>query len=152
MKIKHQQDFWAGVLFLVAGILFAWGAANYSMGSSARPGPGYFPRGLGVLMAALGLFEIVKALVSNQKDGEIGAWPTRQMLIILLGVVLFGLLLPKLGLVVALPALVFVSSIPSGEFKLKEVVITCVVLTVFSWAVFVKGLGLTIPMIPTFLG
>jgi hypothetical protein len=152
MMIKHQKDFWSGVLFFVLGVGFAYGATNYSFGSSARPGPAYFPFGLGILTALLGAFEIVKALLSKQKDGDIGPWPLKQMVIILSGVILFGLLIPKMGLIVALPLLVLVSSIPSGEFRVKEVFITCVVLTVFSWLVFVKGLGLTIPMLPTFLG
>ena len=152
MAINHQRDFWSGVLFLILGVGFAAGALNYNFGSSARPGPAYFPFGLGVLTAVLGAFEIVKAMLSKAKDGDIGHWPMKEMGIILLGVVLFGILLPIAGLVVALPVLVFVSSIPSGEFNVKEVIINCVVLTVFSWAVFVKGLGLTIPMIPAFMG
>jgi len=49
-----QKDFWAGLMFIVAGIAFAWGATNYSFGQSARPGPGYFPFGLGLLLAVLG--------------------------------------------------------------------------------------------------
>ncbi len=151
MKIKHQKDFWAGIMFLVVGVGFAIGALNYSFGSSARPGPAYFPFGLGILTALLGVFEIFKALASKATDGDIGAWPLKQMGIILAAVVLFGLLLPKLGLIVALPLLVFISSIPSGEFNLKEVIISCVVLTVFSWLIFVKGLGLTIPMLPAFM-
>lgn len=151
MKIKHQKDFWAGVMFLVVGAGFAFGALNYSFGNSARPGPGYFPFGLGILTALLGAFEIGKALLSRASDGDIGAWPVKPLVIILSAVVLFGLLLPKLGLIVALPVLVFVASIPSGEFSWKEVVINCVVLTVFSWLVFVKGLGLTIPMLPAFV-
>lgn len=151
MKIKHQKDFWAGIMFLVVGVGFAIGALNYSFGNSARPGPAYFPFGLGILTALLGAFEIVKAWVSKAPDGDIGEWPMKQMAIILAAVVLFGVLLPKLGLIVALPVLVFVSSIPSGEFSLKEVVINCVVLTVFSWLIFVKGLGLTIPMVPAFM-
>ncbi len=151
MKIKHQKDFWAGVMFLVVGAGFAVGAMNYSFGTSARPGPGYFPFGLGILTALLGAFEISKALASRAKDGDIGAWPVKPLVIILAAVVLFGLLLPKMGLVVALPVLVFVASIPSGEFSWKEVIINCVVLTIFSWLVFVKGLGLTIPMLPAFV-
>lgn len=151
MMIKHQKDFWSGVLFVAMGAGFAYGALNYSFGSSARPGPAYFPFGLGVLTALLGLFEIVKALLSKATDGDIGPWPLKQMGIILAGVVLFGLLLPKMGLIVALPILVFVASIPSGEFNVKEVLISCVVLTIFSWLVFVKGLGLTIPMLPAFI-
>ena len=45
MKIKSQKDFWSGVMFVVMGVAFAWGATNYNFGSSARPGPGYLPIG-----------------------------------------------------------------------------------------------------------
>jgi hypothetical protein len=51
VKIKSQRDFWSGLMFIGVGLAFAWGATNYSFGSSARPGPGYFPFGLGILMA-----------------------------------------------------------------------------------------------------
>ena len=54
MKIKSQKDFWSGLMFVVIGIGFAWGATSYSFGSSARPGPGFFQRGLGFLMASMG--------------------------------------------------------------------------------------------------
>ena len=54
MKIKSERDFWSGLMFLVTGVCFAVGATNYSLGESARPGPGYFPLGLGVLLAILG--------------------------------------------------------------------------------------------------
>ena len=49
MKIKSEKDFWSGLMFILVGVAFAWGATNYSFGSSARPGPAYFPFGLGVL-------------------------------------------------------------------------------------------------------
>jgi Tripartite tricarboxylate transporter TctB family len=150
MKIKNQKDFWSGLMFLLVGAGFAAGALNYSFGSSARPGPAYFPFGLGILTALLGLFEIIKAMVTGDREGDIGAWPLRQMLIILAAIALFGLALPKLGLVVALPLLIFIGSMASGEFHLKEVIITCVVLTISSWLIFIKGLGLIIPMLPVF--
>ena len=43
MKIKSQRDFFSGLMFIVAGVVFAIGATNYSMGTSAKPGAGYFP-------------------------------------------------------------------------------------------------------------
>ena len=71
MKIKSQRDFWSGLMFLVTGALFAWGAiANYNFGSSARPGPGYFPFGLGVLLALLGAFILFEALTIETEDGR----------------------------------------------------------------------------------
>ena len=62
VKIKSQRDFWSGLMFIGIGILFAWGSTHYSMGASARPGPGYFPFGLGVLMTILGGMVLFKAL------------------------------------------------------------------------------------------
>jgi hypothetical protein len=153
VKIKSQKDFWSGLMFVVVGIAFAWGATEYSFGSSARPGPGYFPFGLGVIMAALGGIITFKALVIEVEGADpIGPWPLKQLFIILGAVVLFGFAVPKLGLIVTLPLLIIVSSFASGEFRWLEVVINSVVLTLLSWGVFLKGLSLTIPMWPTFLG
>lgn len=152
MKIKSQKDFWSGLLFIAAGTGFAWGATNYSFGSSARPGPGYFPFGLGLLLALLGAIVLFKALAIEVEGGDpIGDWNLKPMFLVLGAVVLFGLTITSLGLAIALPLLVFVSSLASGQFSLKEVLASCVALAVFSWLVFVKGLGLIIPLWPTFL-
>ena len=152
MKIKSQKDFWSGLMFLAVGIGFAWGATVYSFGNSARPGPGYFPFGLGILLAMLGGLVLFKALTFEVEGGDvIGPWPLKQMALVLGAVVVFGVAIPRLGMVIALPLLIFIGSLASGEFSWKEVLINCVALTVFSWLVFIKGLGLTIPLWPTFL-
>ena len=152
MKIKSQKDLWSGLMFIVVGLGFAWGALNYSFGSSARPGPAYFPFGLGILTAVLGAILLFGALTIETEDGEpIGQWPLKQMALILGAVVIFGFLIPKIGMAVALPVLIGISSLASGEFHWKEVLINSIVLTVGSWAVFIKGLGLIIPLWPTFI-
>jgi len=152
VKIKSQKDLWSGLMFIVVGLGFAWGALNYSFGSSARPGPAYFPFGLGILTAVLGAVLLFGALTIETEDGEpIGPWPLKQMALILGAVVLFGFLIPKIGMAVALPVLIGVSSLASGEFHWKEVLINSIVLTIGSWAIFIKGLGLIIPLWPTFI-
>ena len=153
MKIKSQQDFWAGLMFLVMGGLFAWGAiTNYSFGSSARPGPGYFPFGLGIILALLGAFILFEALTIETEDGEpIGDIAWKPLIIILASVALFGLLLPRLGMFITLPLLVVMASLASQEFTWKATVASAVFLTGFSWFIFIKGLGLTIPLLPTIL-
>lgn len=152
MKIKSGKDFWSGVMFLAVGIGFAVGAQNYSFGSAARPGPGYFPFGLGVLMSVLGAIVLFKSLTIETEGGDpVGAIAWRPLLIIIGAMIGFGLLLPRLGLVLTLPLLIVVSSMASDEFEWKGTLINAVVLTVFSWAVFIKGLSLTIPLWPAFL-
>jgi len=153
LKIKSEKDFWSGLMFIAVGIAFAWGAAAYSFGTSARPGPGYFPFGLGVIMAVLGGMILFKSLTLEVEGGDkIGPWPIKPGLWILGAVVLFGLALPRLGLAATLPILIAVASVGGGEFHWKEVLVNVIVLTVASWAIFIKGLGLTIPLWPTFLG
>jgi len=152
LKIKSEKDFWSGLMFIAIGLGFAWGATNYSFGSAARPGPAYFPFGLGMILAVLGVMVLFKALTLEVEGGDkIGGWPWKPWIIILAAVVLFGLLLPRLGMLITLPLLIGISSLASGEFHWKEVLINIIVLTVGCWGVFIKGLSLTIPLLPTFL-
>ncbi|UDF37694.1 UNVERIFIED_ORG: tripartite tricarboxylate transporter TctB family protein [Shinella sp. XGS7] len=153
MKIKSQRDFWSGLMFLVVGLGFAWGATEYNFGNSARPGPGYFPFGLGILLAVLGGVVLFKALTIESEDGDpIGAIAWRPLGIIVGAIVVFGWALPHLGMVIALPLLVVLSALAGDEFKLHEALLTAAVLTVGSWVIFVWGLNLVIPLWPTFLG
>lgn len=153
MKIKSQKNFWSGLMFIAVGLGFAWGATNYSFGSSARPGPGYFPFGLGLLMAVLGGMVLFGSLTVETEDGDkIGAFAWKPLIIIVASVLLFGVLLPRLGMIATLPILVVMSSTAGDEFHWKDAVINAVILTAGSWLIFIKGLNLTIPLWPSFLG
>jgi hypothetical protein len=153
LKIKSQRDFWSGMMFVGVGAGFAWGALEYSFGSSARPGPGYFPFGLGILLAVLGALVLFKSLTIEVEGGDpIGSFAWRPLLTILGSVIGFGLLLPRLGLIATLPLLIVASSWASDEFRLRTALVAAVVLTLVSWLIFIVGLGLTIPLWPAFLG
>jgi hypothetical protein len=152
VKIKSQKDFWSGLMFVATGIGFAWGATNYSFGVSARPGPGYFPFGLGILMALLGAFILFESLVVETEDGEpIGPWAWKPLITIVLSVTVFGILLPRAGLLVALPVLIAMVSFAGDEFHWKEVLVNVIVLTAGSWVIFIWGLKLVIPVLPAFI-
>lgn len=153
MRIKSQKDFWSGLMFVAVGIGFAWGSTNYSFGGGVRPGPGYFPFGLGILMAVLGAVVTLNGLSLRAGDREpIGRWAWKPLLVIVASVAVFGLLLPRLGMVATLPILVVMSALAGGEFRWQDALINAVVLTVGSWAIFIWGLKLTIPMWPGFVG
>jgi len=153
VKIKSQRDFVAGLMFIAVGIAFAIGATNYTYGESAKPGPGYFPLLLGVIMALLGAIVLFKALTIESDGGDpIGDIAWKPLLLILGSVAAFGFLLPRLGMVITIPLLVSVSSLAGDEFHWRDALINSVVLTVFSYLVFVLGLGLTIPLWPTMFG
>ena len=152
MKLKSQKDFWSGLMFIVAGIAFAWGATAYNFGSAARPGPGYFPFGLGILLAILGAIVLLKSLTVDTPDGDrIEKFAWRPIIVITVSLIVFGFVLPKLGMIISLPLLVFMASLAGDEFHPVEVAINATVLTLGSWLIFIKGLGLTIPLWPTIL-
>lgn len=123
MKIKSQVDFFAGLMFLVVGGLFAIGAQKYNIGSAARMGPGYFPMLLGILLAVLGAAIIFYAMVHNSahgKDGDkVGSWAWKPIMYVLGANVLFGIALgglpsigiPVFGLVIGIFVLVAVGAL-----------------------------------------
>lgn len=152
MKIKSQKDFWSGLMFLVVGLGFAWGATEYSFGSSARPGPAYFPFGLGILLAIVGALVWFTSITVETEDGDhVGAIAWKPLIIITFSVVLFGLMLPPLGMIISLPVLVIVSALAGDEFHWKDALINATILTVSSWLIFIKGLSLVIPLWPSFI-
>ncbi|MBX3618707.1 MAG: tripartite tricarboxylate transporter TctB family protein [Rhizobacter sp.] len=152
MKIKSEKDFWSGLMFLVVGIVFAVGATNYSMGSSARPGPGYFPLMLSIILAILGAIVLFKSLTIETEGGDrIGSIAWRPLLVTVASIVMFGALLPRLGMVITVPLLIILVSFAGDEFKWKGVLIAAAVLTTFTWLIFIVGLKLIIPLWPAFL-
>ena len=160
MKIKSQKDFWAGLMFMVVGIAFAWGSTNYHIGEGARMGPGYFPLMLGVLLAGLGAFIVFEALVVETEDGDkIGKWAWKPLAFILAANFVFGILLgglpsvhiPAFGMIVAIIALTFIAALAGDEFNWKEVAVLSVVLAAGSYVAFVWLLKLQFPVWPTFI-
>ena len=152
MKIKSQRDFVSGLMFIVVGIVFAVGATNYSMGTSAKPGAGYFPLILSVLMAILGGIVLFKSLTIETEGGDpIGDIAWRPLIVIVVAIAVFGATINWLGLVIAVPILILISSLAGDEFKWLGVLVNSIVLTLFSWLIFVVGLKLTIPLWPKFI-
>ena len=160
MSIKSQKDFFSGVVFMAVGGAFAWGATNYTVGSGARMGPGYFPLMLGVILAIIGAVVAFKALVIETEDGEkIGKWIWRPVGYIVAANLAFGILLgglpsihlPAMGMVIAIIALTLISAKAGTEFKLKEILILSAILVVGSYVTFILLLKLQIPVWPAFI-
>lgn len=160
MKIKSQKDFFSGLMFLVVGIAFAVGATNYTVGTGARMGPGYFPLILGVLMSILGAAICISGLTKGPEGGDkIGKWAWRQVFFILAANFAFGILLvgvpglgiPQFGLMIAIYALVFIASLAGDKFNFKETAILSTILAVGSYVAFVWALNLQFPVWPSFI-
>ena len=138
-------------MFIVVGIFFAVIASQYRMGTAAKMGPGYFPFWLGVLMAVIGLIVLLSSLSKKSIEEKMPKWDFKIVLWITGSVVLYGLLLPTMGFIVAIFALVFVSASVSHDFGWKGTALNAVFLVGFTYLAFVKGLGLSFPLFPAFM-
>lgn len=151
MKIRNQKDFASGLMFICFGAFFSILGSTYQMGTPAKMGSGYFPFWLGVVMALLGLAVLIKSLGSNAKETDLGKWDWKSVLWVTGSVLLFAVLLPFLGLVLSLLALIFVSAMASHEFNWKQTAVSAVILIGFAYFAFVWFLKLQFPVWPIFL-
>ena len=115
IKIKSQQDWWAGWMFISVGLFFmvvalgtpAWFDSlvgtklipGYQMGSAVRMGPAYFPVVLGGILAALGLLVLLDSIV--EEGPPVAKFHFRPLLFILASSLAFAYLLKPLGMVLA---------------------------------------------------
>jgi hypothetical protein len=152
MKIKNHKDFWAGVMFAVFGAFFAGAGTQYTFGTAARMGPGYFPTVLGLMLILIGVVVAVGGLSPKAAEQKIDRFAWGTLLLILGPVVLFGLLLNTLGLVACLFLLIAVSSYASHEFSWKAMIGNAVVLIALCLFVFVYALKLQFPIWPALFG
>lgn len=151
MRIRNHRDLWAGVMFFVFGVIFVVLSRQYQLGTAAKMGPGYFPTILGGLLALLGLIIFIGAFEKHNAELKVERIGWRVLLLLLASIGLFGLLLPKLGMVISIVALIGVAALASHEFRLRDTLISIVVLILLSYLVFVKGLELQFPVWPKFL-
>lgn len=154
MKLHNYRDLWAGLMFVAAGVLFMVLSTQYSIGTAAKMGPGYFPFVLGGVMALLGLIITFGAFTrGDQKVDVVHLEPMqfKPIFLILVAVGLFAVLLNSTGVMVALVVLIVVSALASHEFSWSATLGSIVVLAIMSYVVFVKGLELQFPVWPPFL-
>lgn len=150
MTIRNTQNFAAGALFVIIGTATALGAMQYAMGTASRMGPGYFPFSVGVLLILVGLGLAASAMAKSAALTALGGWPLRSVAIILGSVVLFGLLVPYVGLLVAAAGLIVVSGLAHSEWTMRGSLLSAALLAPGVAAIFVGLLGLRIPLLPSF--
>jgi drug/metabolite transporter (DMT)-like permease len=88
-------------VLLAIGVITAWSSTSLSMGKASRPGPGFLPFGLAVILCVFALVLILQ----NRKKGEAAApfWPERAWLRPLLGVAIFLFYALALGILGFIP-------------------------------------------------
>jgi hypothetical protein len=148
--VRSPKDFWAGLLYAGFGSAAILIARDYGMGTSSRMGPAYFPTVLGALLLLIGITSFVRSFFA--KGEPIGDIAWKGMALVTLSTVLFGAMLRPLGLIAALVAMMLVSAAASVKFRFDWRALAMMGgLVVFCALVFVKGLGLPVPLVGTLL-
>jgi len=142
--IRNPKDFWAGLLFVGLGIFALILGSNYTLGTAARMGPGYFPRILGLLLILLGAIIVLNGL--RGRGEGIPPYKWRPLLVVLGSVVLFGFIVAKLGVAISTVILIVTASAASHEFRPREAVMSGVLLAALAVGVFIVGLSLQLPI------
>ena len=140
VKLRNNKDFLGGLLLVVFGAVGFYMALDYPFGSALRMGPGYFPRALSGIMVVFGLFIALRGLRVREKVE--GVWGWKPLAIITVAFWIYGWSMDRIGFVPSLVILIILAAWAGHEFRLREVAILTVLLTVFAWAVFIYGLGL----------
>ncbi|MET0918912.1 MAG: tripartite tricarboxylate transporter TctB family protein [Burkholderiales bacterium] len=144
--VRSPKDLVAGLMFIAIGIAAIAIASNYTLGTAARMGPGYFPRILGILMIVLGAILALRSL--RLQGAPLPGWKWRPVVVVLGSVLVFALIVNHLGLVLSTILLILMASAASSEFRPKEAVISGVLLAMLAVGVFVIGLKLQIGIWP----
>jgi hypothetical protein len=141
----------SGLMFAGVGLFGLYVSRNYPIGTTLDMGTGYVPRLLCWALVGLGAIILLQGYREYQATRESGvgiftAW--RGLFFVTASLVVFALTLETLGLVVAIMLLVGVGALGARDLRPVETAIAGVVLAAMSWAIFVVGLGLPIPVWP----
>jgi len=148
--IRHPKDFWSGIVFLLFGLSAIVIGQDYEMGTAGRMGPAYFPSVLGGLLSLVGAASLIRSFF---RQGEpIGRLYWRELALVLVAVLLFGFLVRDAGLIPATLVLIMISSYAGQKFNLKHSIALAIGAALFAVGLFVKLLGLPMPMLGPWFG
>jgi putative tricarboxylic transport membrane protein len=148
--IRGAKDFWAGLIYIFFGASAIIVAHDYVMGTAVKMGPAYFPSLLGGILIAIGAVSVVRSFIVS--GSPIGTFAVKSLSLIVASVLLFGVLVRTLGTAISLPLLVLVSAYGSVHFRWGPTLALALGLTTLCILVFLKGLGIPLPIWGTWLG
>lgn len=150
LSICSPKDFWSGLIYVFFGLSAVIIARDYDMGTALKMGPAYFPTLLGWLLAGIGAISVLRGFLV--RGTPVGGFAFKALLMIVGATVLFGLTVRGAGMAIALPILVIFSAAASKRFRPLATLLMATGLTLFCVLVFLKGLGVPLPVIGDWFG
>jgi len=147
---RNAKDFWTGVIYLFVGSGALILSRDYGMGTAVKMGPAYFPTLLSLLLMVIGIISVLRSFLKSGSPIGVVAW--KGLVLIVASTLLFGMIVRGAGLLLALPLLVIVSASASARFSWKTSLAEAVGITVFCIVIFLKGLGVPLPILGSWFG
>lgn len=150
MQVKITQDLVQGALFTAIGLVALLMALQYPLGTPNRMGPGFFPLVISSLLVLTGVGILARARMGKSEViGITRWWP---IAIVTIAIIVFGFLLDKLGLPLAVLLLCIGAGTASISFQLNwKAVVGAVAFSAVCGLLFVTLLGLPIPLVGSWL-
>ncbi|KAB2911769.1 MAG: tripartite tricarboxylate transporter TctB family protein [Hyphomicrobiaceae bacterium] len=146
MKRFMSIDVLAGAFFCLFGAATVWFAHALNFGSAGRLGPGAFPSLLGCALVLVGTVVAARSILGDGVILHGIAW--RPLAAVLGGLLAFGILVPRLGLVIATIVAVVIARLGQRPIKPVETAILSLFLAAFVTIVFVWALAVSMPVWP----
>ena len=150
MTSRNPKDLWTGIIYIAFGAAAIIIARDYGLGTPRKMGPAFFPGILSILLIVIGIISLIRSFI--RPGTPIGRVTFKGLLLVTGATVLFGLIVRGAGLVIAMPALVIVSAYASEKFSWRTSIAMAIVLTVCCILVFLKGLGIPLPILGSWFG
>jgi hypothetical protein len=148
--IRNAKDFWTGLIYIFFGSSAILIGREYGMGTAIKMGPAYFPTILGGLLVGIGVISVIRSFIIP--GAPIAAFAFKGLSLVSVSALVFGFLVRRAGLAIALPLLVIISAYASTRFRWRPTLLIAAGLTVFCALVFLKGLGIPLPIIGPWFG
>ena len=148
--IRNAKDFWTGLIYIFFGSSAILIGREYGMGTAIKMGPAYFPTILGGLLVGIGVISVIRSFIV--RGTPIAAFAFKGLSLVSVSALVFGFLVRRAGLAIALPLLVIISAYASTRFRWRPTLLIAAGLTVFCALVFLKGLGIPLPVIGPWFG
>jgi Tripartite tricarboxylate transporter TctB family len=143
--IKNINQFMTGVFLVLVSWLAFYLAWPLSSVTDVGLGPGFVPKMFAAIQFGLGTALVI---IGFLKAGEVSEpWHLRP-LIVLAAIAFFGVSIDSMGLVVSLVGLVLIACTAHSETTFREALALAFGSAVLSAVLFVKLLGLSIPVWP----
>jgi len=150
-RLFARKDMLAGLMFMAVALVGLWVSRDYPIGTALRMSTGYVPRLLCWILLGLGALIALQGIGTRETEpgvprSERLAW--RPVIFVTASLVVFGLTIERLGLVVSIMLLIAIGAIAARGLRPLETLAAAFLLIVLSWAIFILGLGLAIPVWP----